>query len=375
MNGRVFDGASGRFTGISNRLNTQIRRSRFSLSGRPYPSINFKLTAALDLVGQDVLAATEGSGNDNTTPQFQLWDAQVSWQLIPQQEGLYLSAGYFLMPHSRESQTDPMQATSFEKAWSQNYLRRHLTGSGSGRAAGIKLGGLLLASSGQFYLSYDLAAQNPTFQTPNGNFRSRITSPLFIARLSLHIGDPESEEYLASQKVNYFGQRRGLTIGMGAARQGETDLFTENSSYGADFLLNIDNWQLDGEYYRLFRTDGVARSNSTTGFLRLGRNLPGKQGRIWQPVISYWFFEGPTDLAGQLRASRVGSFTGQDRSLEIGTNLYFNPDLKLSLFYVIRAGAAGAIGPAEVQNNYYRQPGVELIERGNYLGLAWVLVL
>ena len=51
MNGRVFDASLGRFSEIGNRLNTQIRRSRFTLTGRPYPTVSFKITAALDLVG------------------------------------------------------------------------------------------------------------------------------------------------------------------------------------------------------------------------------------------------------------------------------------------------------------------------------------
>lgn len=375
MDGRLFDGASGRFTDIGNRLNTQIRRSRYKLTGRPYPTLSFRIVAALDLVGHDVLSATEAGGNNAPSPQFRLWDALINWQLLPQSDALHFSVGYFLVPHSRESLTGAMHSTSFEKPWSQNYIRRHLAGSGPGRAAGLKLAGQLSAATDQFHFSYELAVQNPTFQALAGNSGGRMTSPLLVGRLSLQFGDPESEVYRATRRVNYFGQRQGLSLGFGVARQGVSAIFSSNSSYGADFLLNYQNWQLDGEYYRLLRTDGVASSNSATGFLRIGRNLPWKKGFIWQPVISFWFFEGPTDLEGQLRASRLDSFTGQDRSLEIGTNLYFNPELKLSLFYVIRAGAAGAIGPAEVQNNYYRQPGVELIERGNYLGLAWVLVL
>ncbi len=368
----------GGYLPVDNRTNIQLRRSRFTISGQPYTTLQFKLTASLDLVGHDVLAATEAGGNNGSSPNFRIWNAYLNWQLTPPNDLAYLTAGYFVSPIGRESNTAALRSTSFEKAWSQNYLRRHLTGIGPGRAMGIMLGGQLQNSRDKTWLTYEVALQNPVFEAFNGNSTGMANSPLVSGRLSTHLGDPENQRYSLSHKVNYFGKRRGLTLSLAAAHQGETDYFDQNTAYGAEVLYNHPAFHLDGEYFFLSRTgtDGTETiaTNATTGYLRLGKNFTLPRALILEPVVSYWFFHGPKSAAELVQADLLHTFTGNDAGLDVGANLYFNPNTKFSLFYAYRTGDAGAGLPQLTNNNFFQQPGVGAVKRGNYFGAGWVVI-
>lgn len=370
-------GEDGLATPAEARLNAQLRRSRFSLSGQPYSTLQFKLTAALDLVGHDVLSSTEAGGNNGSSPIFRIWNVIVQWQRKAEDDRLYLIGGYFVSPIGRESNVSALASTSFEKAWSQNYLRRHLTGVGPGRAMGLMVAGQFHGNDEQRHLTYELALQNPLFTGLSGNSAGLAYSPLITGRLALQLGDPEQAAYQPGKKVNYFGKRTGITLGLAAARQGGTDLFGQNAAYGIDWLANTKHWQLDGELYHTERSgrspdNGKLESAGYTGYLRLGRNIDLPRSLTLEPVLSYWFYRGATDLSGIEAANQLETFSGSDNGLDIGANLYFNPRTKLSLFYALRHGAAGAGDANLVNNNYYRQPGVGVVERGSYVGLGWV---
>lgn len=359
------------------RFNGQLRRSRFSLKGNPYTTLSFKVTAALDLVGHDVLSGTEGGGNNGGSPAFRIWNVVVQWQRKAQDDRLHLVGGYFVSPIGRESNVSALASTAFEKAWSQNYLRRHLVGIGPGRAMGLMVAGQLHTTDAGRHLTYELALQNPLFTGLSGNSAGLAYSPLLTGRLAFQLGDPEQSSYRPGKKVNYFGKRRGITLGLAAARQGGTDLFDRNTALGADGLVNAGSWHLDGEVYRLVRsravTDGrTLESDGYTGYLRLGHNVELPRKLILEPVVSYWFYRGATDLSGIASANELGTFSGTDSGLDVGANLYFNPKTKISLFYALRRGDAGQGTPTTVNNNYFRQPGVGVVERGSYVGLSWV---
>lgn len=370
-------GEDGLATSADPRFNGQLRRSRFSLKGNPYSTLSFKVTAALDLVGHDVLSGTEAAGNNGSSPTFRIWNVIVQWQRKAEDDRLYLIGGYFVSPIGRESNVSALASTSFEKAWSQNYLRRHLVGIGPGRAMGLMLAGQLHSESAGRHLTYELALQNPLFTGLAGNSSGLAYSPLLTARLAFQLGDPEQARYQPGKKVNYFGKRKGVTLGMAASRQGTTDLFEQNTAYGIDWLANTGNWHLDGEFYRLERTGRAAdnseeKTDGYTGYIRLGHNVELPRSLTLEPVISYWFYRGATELSGIGSANQLGAFSGSDSGLDIGANLYFNPKTKLSLFFALRSGDAGEGVPATVNNNYFRQPGVGVVERGSYVGLGWV---
>jgi hypothetical protein len=52
-----------------------------------------------------------------------------------------------------------------------------------------------------------------------------------------------------------------------------------------------------------------------------------------------------------------------------------NPDFKLSLSYTLRNADAGTEREGTTINNYYYQPGVGAIKRGDWLGVGLVIIL
>ena len=378
MDMQVHDASSGRYQTVDNRLNVQLRRSRFSLSGQPYRRLKFNLVTALDLLGSDVLAATQSGTNNGIAPTFRIWNAWLQWQLSKDSDRGYLITGYFLPLIGRESITPALRSTSFEKAWSQFYLRRQLVGPGPGRALGFLLAGQFHDPTDNFHLTYEAALQNPVFTAYDGNSVGARYSPLLSGRLSVQFGDAEAETYSVTRAVNHFGERTGLTVSLAGARQGETVQFTSNSAYGLEWLGNRGRWQLDGEYLWLRRQlEGEPITQlwaARTGYLRISRNCLLPAQRILQPTVSYWWFRGPTSSERIAAAQLLQSFTGRDSGLDVGVNLYLNRDTKFSLFYAHRAGHAGAGDPVTTNNTYFQQTGVGPVRRGSYIGTGCVVI-
>ncbi len=373
---RLLDEESGLYNKVDDRLNFQIRRTRLVLSGQPYANLSYHLTTSLDLVGKDNLSATESAPNNGGSPKFRFWDTVLQWQ--PSQgesDALHLLVGYFRPPISRESVTSGLRTTSFEKAWSQSYLREHLVGQGHGRAMGMMLGGQLGQEAKKLQLSYEVALQNPVFAAFAGNSTGFTTSVLFTGRVVAHIGDPEHKQYTNGHKINYFSRRKGLSVAAAAAHQSATDLFKSNSAWGIDWLFNWKNFNLDGEWLQLSRqSTGGASLQSSTRHLRLSYNIQLPKKIVLEPVFTHWQFSGPMRLTEQMLAHSMRSATGKDSGWEMGINWYFNADFKLSLFYVARDGKAGEEGPQKAVNSYFQQPGLGNIQRGHYVGLGWISI-
>lgn len=377
----IYNAENGHYEPVEDRLNTQLRRTRLSLKGEPFESLSFNLTAALDLVGKGLLSATEAGANNSASPNFRIWNAFLQWRLVPEKDYLHLVGGYQVLQIGRESITSALRSTSMEKSWSQNYLRRHLTGIGPGRAMGLNLGGLLLNKHSAVHLEYNLGVFNPVFESYNGNSTGLQSSPLVVGRAIVHFGDPESPQYGMNHKVNYFGKRKGLSVGFSLAEQRATDLFHDNRAVGGDILFNWGPLNIDGEYYHLYRTSPDIDAtpsysvHSETGYARISYNLALPKKLFLEPVGTYWFFSGPLDQHGQSQALRLKSAAGEDRGLDLGGNFYWNPDFKISLHYTWRWGAIGAGEAGANFNNYFSQSGVGAIRRGDWWGLGLVAVL
>ena len=375
MGMEVLDPGTGAYRAVDDRLNFQLRRTRLALNGQPYEQLRFSFVTALDQLGSDALAATQAGSANGYAASFRVWNAWLQYQVKPQSDVLYLLAGYFVPPVGRETTTPALRSTGFEKSGSQFYLRRHLLNSGPGRAFGLMLAGQLHAAHGRRHLTYEVALTNPPFAGYDGNSGGDRYRPLLAGRLSLHFGDPEMKAYTINRRVNYFGQRSGLTVAVSGARQGASDRFGRNGAYGLEWLANHHGWQLDGEWLNLNRGGDDAAYRAATGYVRLGRNLPVGGGRVIEPVVCYWWFSGPRAGGRLADAERLAGFTGADRGLDIGVNWYLNPDFRLSLFYADRAGREVAGGDVPTRNTYYQQAGAGEIRRGDYLGLGWILVL
>ena len=376
---KAYDADKQQYEKVDNRLNTLIRRIRLGVKGQPYTNLQFDVTVALDFVGKDALSATEGAINNGATPRFGLWHAYVQWRLKNQSEAANLVIGHIPPIIGREAISSAFRSPSLEKAWSQNYLRRHLVGTGPGRATGINLGGLSgKKSDNNFHIGYDVGLFNPVFETLGGNSTGIKWSPLLVGRLVAYFGEPELTKYGIGHRFNYFGKRKGLSLALSGATQGATDLFSSNQAAGMDLLFNWGELNIDAEWFLMWREGNNGNSDfsvqSQTGYARLGYNILLKRAYVLEPLIMWTRFLGETTLEAQTNAALVGALSGEDDYINIGFNFYFNPNLKLALHYTLRDGDAGAMGDGFTGNNYFNQAGVGAIQRGDLLGLQLVTI-
>ncbi len=380
QNAQLFSPISGQYEAVDDRLNLELHRSRLGVTGQVYENIKFNIITAFDFVGKDALSATQGALNNGASPRLRLWNAFVQWRLIPQKEHLNVVVGYMPAQIGRESITAAFRVPSMEKAWSQNYMRRHIVGVGPGRVIGVNVGGLFTKEEQVVSFGYDVGIFTPQFTGLNGNTSGVQTSVLGVARLAFYIGDPESKTYTIGHKVNYFGKRKGLTVAVAASRQGTTDLFYSNTALGFDFLLNIDGFHLDGDWTFMTReglpiiASAPFEVASNTGYVRAAYNINLSNGYVLEPSAMLVQFNGETEGNQQERAAIVGSLMGTDQSIEFGMNLYFNPNIKLSLHYTINDGELGAVQNGSSINNYYFQTNGMAIQRGDWLGLGLVTI-
>ncbi len=376
----VYNEDSGQYDPIADRGNLMIRRGRFGVRGEPFDGLKFNLQMAYDLVGRDLFAGITGGTNNASIPNFGIWDAFLQWRIRRGSEAFYLTGGYFRPQLGRESITSGWSVNSMEKSMSQYYLRRHLTGTGPGRTVGLNVGGL--ANVGErLQLNYNVGIFTPQYLSFNGNSLGGVFSPLYVGRVVVNIGDPEMKTYKIAYDINYYGDRRGLSIGLGGSWQDETDLFLSSSASSVDWLFNWDAFNFDGEWSALWRegqrsTDGNGElrsfnARSQTGHLRAGYNLILSKRYFLEPTFMFMYFNGASDAAGQADALAVGAFSGRDHSFDAGINWYLNKKrLKVMLHYTWRRGDPGDAGDGATVNLYYFQSGVGAVQRGNWWGLG-----
>lgn len=373
----VYNQQTGIYEPVDDRLNISFRRARLTFNGAPYDRITYYVALHYDLTGHDILAGTLGSTNRDQ-PSVGIWDAFGQYRLSARTQLLTLTAGYFRPQLQRESITTAWAPSSFEKAMSQNYVRRHLVGTGPGRAMGINLGGLWHESG--VGLLYNVGIFTPVAIGLDGSSGGQKTSPLLTARLSLQIGQAEMPTYSISYQQNYYGERKGLSLDFNWSRQGETDRFTTAYSYGPGCLFNYGPVNIDAEWLWLLRrgteTAGTTfESESATGHVRLSYNL--RAGRyLLEPSFMLMAFRGAMDAEGQRQASLANASAGRELTRDAGLNLHFNKrKLRLYLHYVWRAGEAGAAADGARVNQFFFQPGVGAVLRGNYWGLGCNLII
>lgn len=376
----VFNPELEQYEPVEGRFNVELRRARLGFRAEPYDGLKFTIVGAYDLIGRDVLSGQVGGGNNGSLPEFGIWDAFFQWRVKKESEALNIVGGYFRPQLSRESITSGWSVNSMEKSMSQNYIRRHLVGAGPGRAAGLNLGGLLLADDGRLGLNYNLGIFNPLTLASNGNSTGAEFAPLLVGRAVLYLGDPEMEKYKIGYDINYYGRRKGLSVGGGGSWQGQTGVFRSSYAASADFLFNWGHLNIDGEWNlmwregsRLMADDGNRNFtyNSNTGHLRLGYNIIVSEDAFLEPSFMAMQFNGAKSLAGQADARAVGAFSGSERTYDAGINWYLNQkNLKLMLHYTWREGDAGEAAPGFTGNQYFSQSDVGAIHRGNWLGLG-----
>ena len=365
---------------VDDRFNVMLRRVRLGFKAEPYEGLQFTVVGAYDLIGRDVLTAQVGGSNNGSLPDFGIWDAFFQWRVKKGSEAFNLVGGYFRPQLSRESITSGWSVNSMEKAMSQNYIRRHLVGTGPGRALGINLGGLLLSDGNKLGLNYNLGIFNPLTLANNGNSVGTRFAPLFVGRAVVYLGNPEMTKYKIGYDINYYSQRKGLSIGGGGSWQGQTDVFESSYAVGTDLLFNWEPLNIDGDWSFMWRegrrplendTERMFTYNSNTGHLRLGYNIVAGKKAFLEPTFMLMQFNGAKGLDGQADAKAVAAFSGTERTYDAGINWYLNKKhLKLTLHYTWRDGDAGAAAPGFTGNQFFSQSDVGAIHRGNWAGLG-----
>ena len=369
-----------RYEAVDGRFNIQLRRARLGFKAEPYDGLQFTVVGAYDLIGRDVLTGQAGGANNGSIPEFGIWDAFFQWHIKKGSEAFSLVGGYFRPQLSRESITSGWSVNSMEKAMSQNYIRRHLVGTGPGRALGINLGGLLLSDGNKLGLNYNLGIFNPLALANNGNSVGTRFAPLLVGRAVVYLGNPEMTKYKIGYDINYYSQRKGLSIGGGGSWQGQTDVFESSYAASTDFLFNWGPLNIDGEWNFMSRegsrllADDVERRfayHSNTGHLRIGYNIVTAQKLFLEPSFMLMQFNGARDLSGQADAKAVGACSGTERTYDAGVNWYLNKKhLKVMLHYIWHEGDAGDAAAGFAGNQYFSQSDVGAIHRGNWLGLG-----
>ena len=367
---QVYNETTQQFDAVDDRLNFQLHRSRMGWKGSYGSRWVYDMTGSLDFVGQDALAGTVGGLNSGGSPRFRIWNALIQYKASASSEGLYITMGYQAPQLSRESITSPFVVGSFEKAWSQNYIRRHTTGTPPGRAVGVNIGGLTNTQDTKFAVNYDVGIYNPRVLTSGATTGGLNSRPLLTYRLGIHLGDPETAKYSRGKKFNTRGNRQGVTLSLSGSYQGESDTWDDNSSFGVDLLANYGLFNISGEWMQLKRSLGSAESTATTGFIKLGYSTKTQNGKEIEPVIAYVFLDGALDRQAQEDTRMVGAFAGKDNYLEFTLNYYVTPKIRWSVSYTLRNGDEGDFDPTLVNNNFFQQGGVGPVNKGDYLGVG-----
>lgn len=365
----LYDAQRHDYVPVDNRLNVYLRRARLLFRGEPYEGLQYFLAMHFDQAGHDLLSATQGP-NNMSEPSVGIWDAFVQYRLPFAGDALHLTAGWFRPQFQRESITTGWGVSSLEKAMSQNYVRTHLTGRGPGRAAGLNLGGMIKGE--RIALLYNTGLFNPLLTGLAGNSVGIQYAPLLSGRLSLQLGDPEMASYGLGYTTNYFGKRKGLSIDVNIARQGQTDQFQVSNAWGTGFLFNHGAWVIDGEWVWMARKGvGATAARSETGHLRMGYNIPvGKY--VLQPAGLIMLFDGSMDAGEQAQAKNLKMGAGSEQTIDLGINWYLNKrDLVIQLHYTLHDGDAGDANPGNTVNAYFNQATIGAIRRGNWLGLGF----
>ena len=379
MGHQDYDPDSGTYVDTDNRLNIMLRRLRFGSTAQLGDRLYIKFLGAADFVGSDQRAGTVGGVNNGGFPNAQIWDVFAQYRLTPDSEALYVIGGYLRPPIGRESMSGALGASSFEKMWTQWYVRQHLVGTGPGGAGGAYLGGLSDLGE-KVHVDYRGGVYNAA---NNSITAGRRYSSLFVSRINFMFGDREKATWTYGLAgANSFGGRRVFSIALNAANEGPSGAAAGGISLlGVDALMNFGMFHLEGEYHRMNREDGTNSSyESYTYGARAGYSFPlANPGRpddpsYLEPSVMIYGFEGLTDGRGYGVVESTNYFGGRERVIDVGLNYHLRPGkVRLSLHYVDFTGDIGTLPPDGRLTWSNMQGGIGGIRRGDYVGFEVIL--
>lgn len=325
-----------------NRTNFFLRRARLGFRGQPYQNLTYQLSMYYDNAGHDSQANTRAttlpavSSNGSTAggpASVGVWDSFLSWK-VSEGDMFNVTVGYFRPQISRESITAAFNVSSFEKAVSQNYVRQAVIGRGFGRGTGVNAGGL--SADKKFNWNAGIFNKVTTGEkvgtTTLGETQgSEENSLVYVGRAAYSFGDPEMEKYGLGYIINYFGKRKGLTVGLNGSSQDSTPRYAGNKVIGTDILFNHGPWTVDGEFFYIYKraTGASEYSRSRTGHIRAGYSFFLKNGTVLEPAFMYSGFYG----------EEGSDYTGRDLQADIGLNWYLDQNrYKFYIHYVKQDG-------------------------------------
>ena len=379
MGQQEYNADAGSYFDVDDRLNFMVRRLRFGSTADITDRLFFKFLGAADFVGSDQRAGTVGGVNNGAFPNLQVWDLYLRYKLSADNESAYVIGGFLRPPVGRESMSGAFGVSAFEKSFSHFYVRQHMTVTGPGGTGGVYLGGLLELGE-KMHVDYRGGVFNPF---NNGISAGVEAAPLLAGRVNFMFGQPENEKWRYGLKANYFGKRRGVSVAIAGSDEGATGAALQARSLGLDFLINVDQLHLEGEYITFSRkitdqpTDRFYQPD--TYFARIGYNLPvktpeGKAQRYLEPSVLAYGFNG-AEAGVTTAAEATNYFVGSELAIDVGINYHVVPGkLKLALHYISRSGESGSIEPDfPFLNQYFYQGGIGGIQRGDYLAFGVAL--
>lgn len=307
-----------------------IRRGRIGVKGKYSDLIDYKVWMAYDMIGKDGNNIMMGAGQADDNKAFYIWDAYFTYKF--DKELANVTLGYFRPQVGKESITSGFTTTSYEKGLSNFYVRTHLVGRGPGREVGANIGGLTLNNK----LNYNFGIFAPNHSKITGAATSTPvaqdkSSLLATARVAYTIGDAEMNKYKIGYKTNYFGKRKGVTIGLDYAYQGENDKFKTNSYMGFDMLANYGNLNASYEFNKLERdytnTQKAATLDDSSDIIQtahLSYNIP-LESTILEPAIM-WSNADIEDKSYFKTVAKeyVNGTQGSQTVVSVGVNWYRN---------------------------------------------------
>lgn len=307
------------------QLDLHFRRLKFGGKGKANDRLTYNFLLHADRLGENTYASTK-----NSYQGLGLWHAMMSARLSPHSDALNLVAGYYNIAVSRSSYTSCKALGTLDKAQTDWYLRKFLTGKGNGIESGMGIGGY--SNLERLHLDYRASIFIPqATQHPHG-------SPLlYTGRISLNSEKTPAFNYLI--KHQNWVKQKNISCALGAAYQqngyiNDSIRFTHSAALGSDMHLHYQGLILEGSLYQLFReAENIPDFSATLWHIKALYNFTVKTQHL-EACCSYQNYrtEGSKSLFKHI---------GDDTSMDLGLNWYINKDkVKMTLHYIMQSGTA-----------------------------------
>jgi len=258
---------------------------------------------------------------------------------------------------SREMINSFSKLPSLDNGLTYSYELAAVSTRPSGREAGINIGGLYADSTKPYGASYNVGMYDAV-QDKNSTITGSVHwAPLLTGRAVITLGDPEALTYKLTPDINFFGQRKGVSIAGFGSYQGHVDEldsvgkkymggFKNNKVYGADMLLNWSWLEIDGEYTFMHRCFSDSSNNVDTVIksTEYTDNVWHVRSSVCIPVGSYYL--EPTIMYSEFKGDKYSAQypDGWDHLIDMGVNWYVTKtNAKVSLHYVKQNGAGKSL--------------------------------